>query len=214
MDRFKIDLLKRSFSAGVVPFLSELSLILKDKLFGPTHLIYEIKKEQWTYCTVGMSDPLDICCYSEWEQVPEDIKAAIHEELDGQYWGKKEWMDLGWRLWVGTIDQKLAIISWTRRGGQCDDFFFPLSHDCVLIWQTITVPRYRGKALAPLMLNKMFRELLQRDHLRLYGSCRKFNYASRKIIEKTGFKYIGFGVVKKKTGQGIWYPVTKPFTQG
>jgi RimJ/RimL family protein N-acetyltransferase len=214
MDRFKIDLLKRSFSAGVVPFLSELSLMLKDKLFGPTYLVYEIRKDQHIPTINEMNSSLDICNYLKWEQVPEDIKSAIHEELDGQYWGKKEWMDLGWRLWVGTIDQKLAVLSWTREAGQCEDFFFPLSDGCVLIWQTITVPRYRGKALAPFMYNKVLRELFQWENLRVYVSCREFNLASKKNIEKSGFKYIGFGVVKKKTGQGIWYPVTKPFTQG
>ena len=214
MDSFKINLLKRSFRVGVLPFLSQLLLMIKDKLFGPIYLIYEIRKGQFSPLTSEMNDPLDFCCYSEWKQMPEDIKSTILEELDGQYWGKEEWMELGWRLWVGTVDQKLAILTWVREAGQCEDFFFPLSHDCALVWQTITVPQYRGKGLASLLYNKIRRELFRRGYSQLYVSCRKYNLASRKNIEKSGFKYIGRGIIERKTGRGIWYPIIKPFTQG
>jgi hypothetical protein len=145
-----------------------------------------------------MNSSLDICNYLKWEQVPEDIKSAIHEELDGQYWGKKEWMDLGWRLWVGTIDQKLAVLSWTREAGQCEDFFFPLSDGCVLIWQTITVPRYRGKALAPFMYKKCSENYSNGKILRVYVLQRVQFGIEEKTLRRSGFKYIGFGVRKRR----------------
>ncbi|MBP7051871.1 MAG: GNAT family N-acetyltransferase [Phycisphaerae bacterium] len=214
MDRHKTELLHRTFSAGLRPFVREMGMLVKSKLCGATHLVFEIKKQEYTPLCGGPNDSLSLRAYDTWDAIPEEMKGTIARDLHGEYWGKQEWIQIGWRFWVGTIEQELAIVGWTRGPGRCEDFFFPLSSDCGLLWQTVTVPKFRGRGLCSLVLSRMSGALFENGVDRVYGSCRDYNLSSKRAIEKAGFKYIGRGFVQKRTGKGIWYPVARPFTEG
>lgn len=189
-------------------------MLARNKLYGATHLVFELRKQDQPPAPAESSDALSLCSYRTWDTVPEEMKAAMIRSLDGQYWGKEQWMQLGWRLWIGTMGRELALVSWTREAGGCEDFFFPMSADCAMIWQTITVPAFRGRGLCAAAFRRIAAALFESGFARVYCSCRDYNISSRKAIEKAGFQCIGRGVVAKRTGQGVWHPVARPFTQG
>lgn len=211
MDKHNAELLRRAWKAGPYPFLREVGMLARNKLWGATHLVFEMRRQDYTPIS---DDSLSLLPYETWDAVPEDMKEAIVREFHDQYWGKPEWVQIGWRFWIGMIEQELAIVGWTRGPGRCEDFFFPLSSDCGLLWQTVTLQKFRGRGLCSLVLSRMSGALFESGVARVYVSCRDYNVSSRRAIDKAGFKYIGRGCVRKRTGKGIWYPVVRPFTQG
>ncbi|MEN6336748.1 MAG: GNAT family N-acetyltransferase [Phycisphaerales bacterium] len=209
-----VEILRRAFKAGDHSFRHQVRMRMENKLYGATHLLFELRKEDCPLTLPKMHKSLALQPYESWDAVPEPIKASIAREFSEQYWGKPQWLELGWRLWIGTLDGELAILSWTREKHRCEDFFFPLSDDCAVIWQTITVPAFRGRGLCPVVFRRLAIDLFTRGFSRVYLNCRNYNTSSKRAIQKAGFKYIGQGFVRKGTGQGVWYPVVKPFTLG
>ncbi len=187
--------------------------MLRDKVFGPHFLIYAAKSTLKSE-NLLLFKGLTIQSYENWSQIAPFLKDIIKIDLKDEYWGKPEWFDLGWRLWMGTFNGQPAILSWTRSGRQSSDFFYPLTEDCILIWQTVTFSRFRGKGIFPILLHYILETMLEQGVEMVYVSCRDFNYPSSKAILKAGFKLIGYGRKNRFTGRGKFYSVKKLFTLG
>lgn len=188
--------------------------MLRDKICGPNFLIYAIAKGMSKSENLSCPEGFTIQSFNNWLQVDQSLRNVIEEDFKDEHWGKPEWFDLGWRLWIGTFNGQPAILSWTRSGRQSSDFFYPLTEDCILIWQTVTFPRFRGRGLFSILLHYILKTMLEQGVEMVYVSCRDFNYPSSKAILKAGFKLIGYGKRNKFTGMGQFYSAKKLFTLG
>jgi len=213
MARYKIELLKRSFSKSPLLCLKQLYQMLRDKACGPRFLVYAAKIPLRSE-TLLYPEGFTIQSFDNWLQVDLSLRNIIEKDLKDEYWGKLEWFDLGWKLWIGTINEQLAILSWTRSGQQSEDFFFPLTDDCILIWQTVTLRKFRGRGLFSVLLQHITKTMSDQGIEMVYVSCRDFNYPSMNAILKAGFTFIGYGEKKRFSGIGQFYSTRKLFVLG
>ena len=214
MEKYKIELLKRSYKKNLKTFVRHLGQMLKDKFFGPTFLIFHIHQQELTSENIAVIDGLNIQTYYNWEQIDENLRNTIENEYKQEYWGKPEWFDLGWQLCIGNIDNYPVALSWTRIGSQCNDFVMPLTEKSAILWQTVILPSARGQGIFSVILYRVSKQLFERGIESIYGLCREYNYPSKKSTMKIGFKIIGFLKIKKKLGKSAYYPNYKLFNLG
>jgi hypothetical protein len=214
MSKFKVKILASSFKKGPKTFLKQLFQIFKDKVFGPTFLVFSMKKNEYNTKNIHLPDGFEVESYGSWMEVSKVYRDKIENKLENEYWGNIRWFELGWTFWIGTVKGQPAIVSWTRSGEKCKDFFFPISKSSTLIWQTVTFIEFRGHGLLAVMLNTISKTLFQRGVETVYGSCRNFNYPSVKGILSSGFQLIGHGRNKKLKNTGVYYSKNKLFNLG
>lgn len=214
MARYKIELLKRSFTKSPSLCLKQLYQMFRDKVFGPRFLVYTAAKSTLRSGNLSYPEGFTIQSFDNWLQVDPFFRKIIQKELKDEYWGRLEWCDLGWRLWIGSFDGQPAIVSWTRSGKQSTDFFFPLTDDCILIWQTVTFQKFRGRGIFSILLQHIIKTMCDQGIEIVYCSCRDFNYPSMNAIVKAGFTFIGYGKKKCFTGRGRFYSTKKLFALG
>jgi RimJ/RimL family protein N-acetyltransferase len=157
-----------------------------------------------------MPDQLEIKSYQQWEDVESFLKVALEQEKRHIFWDVQYWLSKGARLWLGMIEGELAIVSFNRDPTQEGAFFFPLTTNCGLIWNAVTLPKFRGRGLYPAMLRFISSSLFSEGVESIFISCFDYNIASIKGIKKAGFRKIGTGIVRKRTGKGLWMPFAKP----
>ena len=121
------------------------------------------------------------------------------------WWDSKAWLSLGWRMWAGFIGDELAIVSWTRNHKQSARFCVPLLPWESLIWQTSTAKGYRSRGIFGAMLDHVVRQLIVEGNRRIYTCCLESNMASRRGIERCGFRRIGYLILKRRQSS-TWVP--------
>lgn len=212
MTAYTKELLRRAWREGIGPFLSQVYMTVQAKLLGKRYYVWELRDSD--FC--AQADDARICIesYINWNEVPAHVKDTIDKDLAEEYWGRPIWFDLGWRMWVALMNGRAVLITWTRAAAQCEDFFFPLSPDCVLIWQTVTVSAYRGMGILPAAYRLVCAELFESGVRRIYSSSRVNNLPMKNASVKAGFKQIGVGLVRRRTRNGVWFPAIRPFTDG
>lgn len=215
MEKYRIEVLKRSLKKGHIYFFRQILCMLKTYILGRRYCVFEFYAKQDISSTAVQFPELKISTYDKWEQIGDILKKQIQEEKKWLHWEFNDWLLKGWTLWIGTVDDNIAIVAWTRPGGNdCSDFFFPISLNWRLIWQTTTMPSFRGRGLYPAMLQHICEQFKGEGVEKIYIHCLDYNLPSIKGIQKAGFKKIGTALETKWKLRRIWYPVTKPFTQG
>lgn len=192
MNQYKQALLRRSFSKGLGPFWQTFFLLLKDKIVGPTFLVYALTESDLSEECIPHYNNFSINSYNNWQQISPSLRQTIQKELHNDFWGEIEWFQRGWTLWIGTLENEPVILSWTRTQSQSTDFYSPIEPTALLIWQTVTFPRHRGKGLFPLILACISKLSFSHKATRIYGSCRDYNVPSSKAMLKVGFRMIGY----------------------
>jgi RimJ/RimL family protein N-acetyltransferase len=208
MNKYKTNLIIRSFHKGFRIFLRQVFQILRDKIIGPKFLIYTLNENDLTNENLHYIEGFIIQSYDNWLQIDPYLKDVIQNEFHDEYWGEMKWFDLGWKFWIGTIDDHPVILSWTRNGLQSMDFYCPLDRDTILVWQTVTNYKYRGRGLLSIMLYHISRISLEQNYTKIYGSCRDYNYPSRKAMLNVGFKLVGYANRYRLTGKRAFSPAT------
>jgi len=153
---------------------------------------------------------LQISSYQKWEDVEDFLKVALEREKRHIFWDAQYWLSKGARLWVGVIEGELAIVSVNRDPIQEGAFFFPLTTNCGLIWNCVTLPKFRGHGLYPAMLRFISSSLISEGVESVFISCYDYNMASIAGIKKAGYREIGKGIIRKRTGRGVWLPFARP----
>ena len=144
--------------------------------------------------------------FSGWDQIPKATQSEIESNRRHFSWDTKEWMARGWLLWVATVNGKLASVSWTLRGSQCDDYFIALLPDDGVLWWTVTLPEWRGRGLGPHLYLHMSAHLQRQGATRVYVCCGDWNTASVQCIRKSGYSRIGVAHQNRRTGRVSWLP--------
>ncbi len=121
----------------------------------------------------------------------------------------KAMLDSGRRLWLGYWNGKLACVLWTISGDRQEAYFFPMTDRCTLIAHCVTLPEYRRKGCFTRGLKYVTASLTREGYRRFYVDCSDWNDASRKAIERAGFRRIGRGKCRRR-GRLLWYQEATP----
>ena len=209
-DRFRIQLLKRSWKLGVGPFLKMvLSLLINS---GPVinTLVYSRDCRDGLRVTMPPENSVVFQNFATWEEIPNDLKKSLVMADNRQEEGFENVIKRGWRLWIGTIGDQLAIFNWTRTSSHSADFFFPIGEKAVVIWHVETLPAYRGMGLMTLLMDHIAQTLDAEGIHTVYGLRATYNLATKHALEKTHFRVIGRGLMRAGSGRGmVWIPAKK-----
>lgn len=207
-DRFRVQLLKRALKLGFNRFLKTALSMLLSLRPSPIVTVFGYSRD----CRDGVrftgytGKGVDLRNFTTWEKIPSELKMFL-VEIEEPF---ENVIKQGWRLWIGTIGNQVAIFMWTRPSSRSTDFFFPIGERSVLFWQAETLPAYRGMNLLPLLFDYIAQTLKTEGIHTMYATCATFNLASRRVFEKTNFRLIGWGLMLPRSGRGmVWIPSKK-----
>jgi GT2 family glycosyltransferase/ribosomal protein S18 acetylase RimI-like enzyme len=103
----------------------------------------------------------------------------------------------GASLWLIKRGGQLAGYSWTIRGRSIADYYFPMAHDDVQLFDFYTFPRFRGRAILWFLVNHILHSLAIEGAGRVFGDVAEWNEASLAFYKITPFRRLG--VVRKYT---------------
>jgi hypothetical protein len=92
-------------------------------------------------------------------------------------------------LWLGVLDDNVVAYQWCRRGAFICHWFVPLNDDDLVIFATVTFPRWRGRRISPAMMSQIIAYEL-RGQAKAYVDCKIWNKAAMRGIEKAGFELL------------------------
>lgn len=211
MSYYKIGLLKTAWRKGYRVFFAQFYLIVRDFGSRVNHeRVYKIDSHE-VHESPGVNvEGFSLHIYDSWEAIPSEYQATLEDKNTGIWWNTQEWLSKGWRLWLGTIDNDPAIVAYTFLGNKIDTFYFPMTANCLYVYYVFTLPHYRGRGLMPAMLTCIIHKTFDEELERIFIIVDESNTSSRNCIEKVGFRHIGNGITKKRTGQRIWLPNSIP----
>jgi GNAT superfamily N-acetyltransferase len=94
-------------------------------------------------------------------------------------------------LWLLKQHGKIASICWTTTGMTLQKFPLPLGRDDVHYFDVETFPEFKGKGLAPLLINKTLENFKSQGLFRAYIDVKIWNKTSLSFVGKTLFKEFG-----------------------
>ena len=204
--RQKLVLLRRAWRKGPGPFMRQAILTFGSSVLWRRHLIYEAHADK--VLKLDIPDISDILFREvrSWNELSPDIRECLLRDKASLGWGDEAWFDLGWQLWVGEVDGRLATLAWWRTAEQSNDFFIPVPEDTELMWQSTTMPEFRGRDLFTVQQRTLMQRHAQDGVRRFLSCCEDFNMTSRRNLPRQGFDYIGMTVKSRLTGKRRWYP--------
>lgn len=201
----RIQLLRRALREGPVAFARLARMMLRDILLYQKTLVFALSTEGVAELPRRPLIEVELREYRSWEGVEPPVRKMLEDRRDDFWWNTQEWLSLGWRMWAGFVGGDLAIVCWTRDHTQSSRFCIPLQPDETLIWQTSTAAAYRGRGIFGAVLDHVVRQLTAEGNRRLYVCCLESNMASRRGIERCGFRPIGYLMIKAG-GAWTWVP--------
>lgn len=142
-----------------------------------------------------------------------DVDGALRRELDQNrreiWWNVEAFLDGGGRTWIGRYRGRLANIGGSRTGDRAGLYFFPAMPSWVVFSHFVTLPAFRGLGLFQSLLAAMVHQLAMARIDQFFIDCHDWNLASIRGIERTGFHFLGTGIVKR-TGRLAWFPAPLP----
>ena len=92
-------------------------------------------------------------------------------------------------LWLGRLNGQVATLLLSRAGRHYRKWFLPLRPDDIVVFRFQTLPAFRGRGLIGALLAEVLRQE-RRGDARAHTDCRVWNTASRRAIEKAGFRHV------------------------
>ena len=92
-------------------------------------------------------------------------------------------------------DGRIAAFTWCNMH-ECHfkGHSFPLKEDEAYMFDTFTMPSFRGKGIAPYLRNRHYQELAESGKQTVYSISERFNIASIKFKRKLNAKIVGRGI--------------------
>jgi hypothetical protein len=203
--KYKVVLLRAAARRGPLSFFRQGYLILMDRLWRKKHLVF--RADAADVLAVPVKIPVGMVTREIHSLY--DLEAIIKRQTDyirgAVDLGQPDWFDLGWRMWIIEIDQKLACFGWLRSAEQSSDFFCHITEDSELLWHASVLPEYRGQNLHVLLWLVVMRIRIEQGVFRFYANCRDYNLPSRRNIEKMGLHLIGYSRDCRLTGRRSWH---------
>lgn len=207
MDYYKIRLLKSAVRKGLKTTLSQFYYIARDYLWRICHQrVYTIESSQRDSLPTLTVDGFSEHIYDSWEEIPVAYRNVLQDKNKGIWWDSQEWLSKNIRLWLGTIDDKPAVLSYLCTGNQVRNFYFQMSKKCLFVRFVYVLPEYRGRKLMSLLLTHIVHKSFNDDFECVCCITDEYNIPSRNSIERVGFRLIGNGITKRRTGRRIWFP--------
>jgi len=204
--RKKYVLLRSAFKRGWRPFMLQAYMTFADTFLRRRHLIYRATAEDVRTRDIPVVPGLEFREVGRWEDLPESSRQRLLDDYDFLTWGDPSWFDKGWRLWIGEFGDKLATLTWWRPPEQCKDFFVELPPGAELIWQTVTMPEFRGRGLTTVQSLNLLKHRIDAGISAFYSCCEDYNTTSARNIPSRGFTMIGHTSQSKITGRRSWHP--------
>lgn len=209
-ERFRFQLLKGSLRLGIGTFLNTgLSMLINSSPVVNV-LVYSRNCRDDFRVTMPIQNSVIFRDFVTWEQIPDELKIFLIAEEKNLNEAFESIIKRGQRLWIGTIEGRLAIYNWTRNAAQSLDFFFPIAENEVLIWQVETLPAHRGKGLMTLLIDHIVKTLFAEGIHKVYISHATHNLATKRALLKNHFQLIGRGIMRAGSSRGrVWIPSKK-----
>lgn len=168
-------------------------LILLGQFITGRRLVYKFNLSK----RIPLSDigDIDVISFSSLEQCKLEIgdmlkdTRSLNIPLD-------EYLADGRILWIGMKDNIIVTVACTSKA-KVANYFIDLTDKQVAISRCETHPDYRGTGLYAKTLQKIVDHLYEAGIQAIYIDCNEWNWPSSRGIEKAGFEFIGYGLVKK-----------------
>jgi hypothetical protein len=135
---------------------------------------------EWRIKRVERFDALDAKLLSQIvDEEGQDIVGVIKAEFAA-----------GSVFWLGFLDNEVAAYQWSRRGRLFRRWFVALAEDDLVIFNTVTFARYRGRHLSPAMTRFIAEQEVGTSNL-AFIDCKVWNAPSIRGIERAGFRRLG-----------------------
>lgn len=211
----KAILLRATLQRGPGEFLRQGWRSLRDTFWSQRHFLYRFlyritAEEVLAQPDANSSGGVVFRAIRDWSE----LSPATRTRLEGASfgWGRREWLDEGWGMWVGEREGALACVGWWRTPAQ-SDYFVPLAADEELLWQTAVPPEFRGQRILDAALLSLMQERARNGVRAFHGSCRDCNTTSRRMFARMGWTWLGFAEIGKRgpaAGRAVWHPASRP----
>lgn len=212
MARQKTALLRAAWRRGAGPFLAQAVRSLRDSVWSQRHMVYRLTAAEALARPVP-AEPLRCRPVDRWEDLPAPLRERLSAEGERLSWGRPEWFDAGWRLWLGERDGVPVTLCWLRPRARAADFFAPVPEGWELIWQVSTLPEHRGRRFYEACLDAVMRARAEAGTAGFLISCRDYNSTSRRTFARMGWTWLGFAEIPKRgagAGRPRWRPAPRP----
>jgi hypothetical protein len=201
----KANVLRHASRHGFRSVIRELIPVIRDTIWSQRHIVFYMDSEDVNRKYHDMpEDYLFVYEAKTWDSLKESYRERLNRDQEIQGWGKPSWFELGWSLWLGEIDGDLAILCWWRTSEQSEDFFCPMRKGSDLIYETTTMPEFRGKGMYSRMLVEVMKLRESQGTTGFYASCRDYNRTPRLTLVKMGFNKLGYTSINKYSKSKKW----------
>lgn len=206
-DRKKVILIKSSAKYGLNALASQIFLSFCDSFLRRRHLIYCAEKNDVLARESTRVAGLHFREVKEWGELRTEMQSYLLKNQEYLQWGDPSWFNRGWRLWVGEFGEDLATMSWWIPYKYANSFFITIPNDAEVMWQSTTIPKYRGRGLFTVHRVNLMKNRIENGINRFYVCCEEYNTTGKKNLPKQGFRFIGHHTRSKITGRTKWYPI-------
>jgi len=208
-DRKKVVLLRSAWRRGLAAFLRQFHLTFCDTFLSRTHLIYQASAADVLKQEIQEIPGLSFREVHCWEEFSEPVQRRLLADQASLSWGSVSWFNRGWRLWAGEFGDQLATLCWWRSPEQSRDFFQSIPGDAELMWQSTTMPEFRGRGLFTVQRLHLLRYRIEDGVGQFFVCCESYNMTGRRNLPSQGFHLIGHTTYSKITKRRTWHPVAK-----
>jgi GNAT superfamily N-acetyltransferase len=150
---------------------------LSKQTTSPVKLPSSLKVERLkSYAELSIKDLEEITSFGDSKQTHRNI-------LDRFEQGASLWL-----IWSGDM---LAAYSWTVRGHAIEPYYFPLAPNDVRLFDFLTFPKFRGRAILWFLLTHILHTLRGEGAARVFGAVEEWNQASLSLYKMTPFQRLG-----------------------
>jgi hypothetical protein len=203
--KYKFQLLRGALQRGFITFIRQAYVIALDSMVRQKHLVFRATHEDIPRGFQQKDSTLSFREISSWKELREDDRKRLFDPQQAIDFGGVDWFDQGWRLWIGEIDGRLAVLGWWRGAKQSRDFFCSLPEDAELLGHVTTLPDSRGLGLHVMLWVTFMQERIKVGVNSFYTNCREYNIPSHRNILRMGYCCIGYCTVNKYTGHRKWH---------
>lgn len=103
----------------------------------------------------------------------------------------RERFEKGASLWLIKLGDNLAGYSWTIRGRTIAQYYFPMAHDDVQLFDFYVFPKFRGRAILWFLIMFILRSLRDEGAFRVFGDVAEWNHPSLSFYKTIPFRRLG-----------------------
>jgi GNAT superfamily N-acetyltransferase len=156
--------------------------------------VFQHRSHVFVHDTVLPDRPLPtgfvVTRYATVAELPPDVVDELTALRGDVSVAADQWeMRRGAVLWLGRLDGQVATLLLSRAGRHYRKWFLPLRPHDIVVFRFQTLPVFRGRGLIGALLAEVLRQECSGD-ARAHTDCRVWNTASRRAIEKAGFRHV------------------------